>query len=37
MIELKTPADIETMQANGAIVVDCFKLALRSTLRNRMG
>jgi len=27
MIELKTPADIATMQANGAIVVECFNLA----------
>jgi methionyl aminopeptidase len=27
MIALKTPDDIVTMQANGAIVVECFKLA----------
>jgi methionyl aminopeptidase len=27
MIFLKTPAEIETMQANGAIVVECFNLA----------
>ncbi len=27
MIELKTPTDIEIMKANGAIVVECFKLA----------
>ena len=27
MIVLKTPAEIETMQANGAIVVECFALA----------
>lgn len=27
MIALKTPADIEIMQANGAIVIECFKMA----------